>query len=96
VHSDRCRVHYEVTRVTQRLVEGMVLYIVSVEEIDDEDDDLLQVGMCILTRIYMFLGPYAIVQFVTLMVHNTYTPPLSNSSQIGCGKKKNRIPPKCS
>jgi hypothetical protein len=68
VHSDRCRVHYEVTRVTQKLVEGMVLYIVPVEEIDDEDDDLLQVRMCVLTRIYMFLGPYAIVQFVTLSV----------------------------
>jgi hypothetical protein len=68
VHSDWCRVHYEVMRVTQRLVEGMVLYIVPMEEIDDEDDDLLQVGMCILTCIYMFLGPYAIVQFVTLSV----------------------------
>jgi hypothetical protein len=58
----------QITRVTQRLVEGMVLYIVTVEEINDEDDDLLQVGMCILTHIYMFLGPYAIVQFVTLSV----------------------------
>jgi hypothetical protein len=68
MRSDQCRVHYEVTRVTQKLVEGMVLYIVPVEEIDDEDDDLLQVRMCVLTRIYMFLGPYAIVQFVTLSV----------------------------
>jgi len=61
-------VHYEVTRVTQKLLEGMVVYIVPVEEIEDEDDDLLQVGMCVLTRIYMFLGPYAIVQFMTLSV----------------------------
>ena len=66
MRSDRCTVHYEVTRVTQKLVEGMLLYIVPAEEIEDEDDDLLQVGMCVLTRIFMFLGPYAIVQFVTL------------------------------
>ena len=68
VRSDRCTVHYEVTRVTQKLVEGMLIYIIPTGEFDDEDDDLLQVGMCVLTRIYMFLGSYAIIQFVTLSV----------------------------
>ena len=66
VHSNQWRVHYEVMRVTQKLVEGMVLYIIPAEEIDDEDNDLLQVGMCVLTQIYMFLSPYTIIQFVTL------------------------------
>ena len=68
VWGDRCRVHWEITKVSRKLGEGLVFYTIPMGEVDDEDEDLLHVGMCVLSRIYIFIGSYAIVQFTTLNV----------------------------
>jgi hypothetical protein len=44
----------------------MVFYTIPMGEVEDEDENLLHVGMCVLANITMFLGHYAVVQLATL------------------------------
>jgi hypothetical protein len=62
------RVRWEVTKVLRKLEVGKVFYTIPIGEVSEEAEDLLHVGLCVLARIYTFIGSYAIVQFTTLEV----------------------------
>lgn len=68
-----CGIHWEITKVSQKLHEGMVFYTIPLGEVEDEDENLLHVGMCVLANIMMFLGPYAVVQLATLNLDGCQT-----------------------
>lgn len=68
-----CGVHWEITKVSRKLHEGMMFYTIPTEEVEDEDENLLHVGMCVLAQITLFLGHYAIIQLATLNLDGLQT-----------------------